>query len=91
MSSKILVLGDIYGHLQSTFTKVSSLHAKNHFSLAIVAGNLFAEDETAVDELLGGKISIPLPTYFTVGTTALPQRIVDKIEKDEEARDGLGA
>ncbi|CZT02904.1 probable meiotically up-regulated gene 161 protein [Rhynchosporium graminicola] len=76
MSSKILVLGDIYGHLQSTFTKVSSLHAKNHFSLAIVAGNLFAEDETAVDELLGGKISIPLPTYFTVGTTALPQRII---------------
>ncbi|KAL2060164.1 hypothetical protein VTL71DRAFT_9559 [Oculimacula yallundae] len=89
MSSKILVLGDIYGQLQSTFTKVSSLHAKNSFSLAIVAGNLFAEDDTAVDDLLGGKIQIPLPTYFTVGTTALPQRIIDKIEKDEEICENL--
>ncbi|PVH76588.1 hypothetical protein DL98DRAFT_517815 [Cadophora sp. DSE1049] len=84
MSSKILVLGDIYGQLQSVFSKVSSLHAKNNFSLAIVAGNLFAEDDTAVDDLLEGRINIPLPTYFTVGTTALPQRIIDKIEKDEE-------
>ncbi|KAL5320464.1 hypothetical protein ACEPPN_011269 [Leptodophora sp. 'Broadleaf-Isolate-01'] len=79
-----LVLGDVYGQLQPAFTKISSLHAKNNFSLAIVAGNLFAEDDTAVDDLLGGRINIPLPTYFTVGTTALPQRIIDKIEKDEE-------
>ncbi|KAH6691233.1 hypothetical protein BKA61DRAFT_285117, partial [Leptodontidium sp. MPI-SDFR-AT-0119] len=84
MSSKILVLGDVYGQLQPAFTKISSLHVKNNFSLAIVAGNLFAEDDTAVDDLLGGRINIPLPTYFTVGTTALPQRIIDKIEKDEE-------
>ncbi|KAK0108490.1 hypothetical protein ONS95_003294 [Cadophora gregata] len=84
MAAKILVLGDIFGQLQSVFTKVSSLHAKNSFSLAIVAGNLFAEDDTAVEDLLGGKISIPLPTYFTVGTTALPKQIIDKIEKDEE-------
>lgn len=82
-----LVLGDVYGQLQPAFTKISSLHAKNNFSLAIVAGNLFAEDDTAVDDLLGGRINIPLPTYFTVGTTALPQRIIDKIEKDEEVRD----
>lgn len=70
--------------MQTAFTKVSSLHAKNSFSLAIVAGNLFAGDDTAVDDLLAGNIIIPLPTYFTVGTTALPQRIIDKIEKDEE-------
>tara|TARA_R110002060_G_scaffold26340_8_gene35849 strand:+ start:323 stop:661 length:339 start_codon:yes stop_codon:yes gene_type:complete len=79
-----LVLGDVYGQLQSVFAKVSKLHVSNQFSLAVVAGNLFAEDDTAVGDLLEGRINIPLPTYFTVGTTSLPQRIIDKIEKDEE-------
>merc|ERR1711977_771473 len=66
MSSKILVLGDVYGQLQSVFAKVSKLHVSNQFSLAVVAGNLFAEDDTAVGDLLEGRINIPLPTYFTI-------------------------
>jgi len=45
---------------------------------------LFSEDNDAVTELLANTITIPLPTYFTVGTTPLPQRIIEKIEKDEE-------
>jgi hypothetical protein len=61
-----------------------TLHTKNNFSLAIVTGNLFAEDNDAVSDLLAGRIAIPLPTYFTVGTNPLPQRIIEKIEKDED-------
>jgi hypothetical protein len=60
------------------------LHTTNNFSLAIVTGNLFADDDDAVVDLLTGNITIPLPTYFTVATNPLPQQIIDKIEKDEE-------
>jgi hypothetical protein len=78
------VLGEVNGRLQPVFTKLASLHAKNNFSFAIAVGNLFADDSEAVTELLEGKIAVPLPTYFTVGQNALPPRIVEKIEKDEE-------
>jgi hypothetical protein len=83
-----VVLGEVNGRLQATFTKLASLHAKNAFSFAIAVGNLFAEDNEAVSELLEGKIIVPLPTYFTVGLNPLPPRIVEKIEKDEEVRLG---
>ncbi len=83
------MVGDINGQLQPVFKKISTLHEKNKFSLAIVAGNLFSEDNDSVSDLLAGNVSIPLPTYFTVGTTPLPRRIIDKIEKDEEVRVGL--
>lgn len=79
-----IVIGDVHGQLQSAFTKLSTLHAKNNFSLAIVTGNLFAEDDDGVSDLLAGKIEIPLSTYFTVGNTALPQRIIDKLATDED-------
>jgi len=79
-----IVLGNVNGQLQAAFTKVSGLHAKNGFSLALVTGNLFAEEDEAVANLLAGKIPIPLPTYFTVGSTPLPKSIIEKIEKDEE-------
>lgn len=84
LTSRSIVLGDINGQLQTAFHKISTLHAKNKFSLALVSGNLFSADDNAVTDLLAGKIVIPLPTYFTVGSKALPQRIIDKIEKDEE-------
>jgi hypothetical protein len=84
LTAHSIVLGDVNGQLQPVFKKISTLHEKNKFSLAIVAGNLFSEDNDSVSDLLAGNISIPLPTYFTVGTNPLPQRIIDKIEKDEE-------
>lgn len=79
------------GHIRNVFTKLTSLHLKNNFALAIVAGNLFAgaedtEAEDTITDLLTGKIPIPLPTYFTVGSLPLPKRIIEKIEKDEEVR-----
>lgn len=77
------------GQIRNTFTKIASLQLKNNFSLAIVAGNLFAgaedtEADDTVTNLLSGKIPIALPTYFTVGSSPLPKRIIEKIEKDDE-------
>ncbi|PSR86988.1 cwfJ domain-containing protein [Coniella lustricola] len=81
---KIFVLGNVNGQLQSAFSKLTTLHSKNNFAFAIVAGNLFApEDDDAVTDLLAGKITIPVTTYFTVGTHALPQQIVEKIVNEE--------
>ena len=70
--------------MHALFTKLSTLQTKQNFALAIVSGNLFAEDDDTVADLLAGKITIPLPTYFTVGTTPLPLTIIERIEKDEE-------
>jgi hypothetical protein len=85
-----IVLGDINGQLKQAFAKLTSLHTKNNFSLAIVTGNLFADDDDAVVDLLTGKITIPLPTYFTIATNPLPQQIIDKIDKDEEVGQDWG-
>ena len=58
-----------------------------------MTGNLFAEAETQdqdeLDALLDGRIPIACPTYFTVGTTPLPPRVVEKIEADEEIAPNL--
>ncbi|MCJ1399402.1 hypothetical protein MMC11_002604 [Xylographa trunciseda] len=88
MASKIIVIGAIAGQLSAAFEKLSKLHAKNSFSLAIVAGDLFAdpevaspEDEETVSSLLAGNVLIPFPTYFSVGKHALPQKIIDRLEE----------
>lgn len=69
------------------FDKLSKLHEKNSFSLAIITGDLFTnpteatrEDEKDIESLLSGKISVPLSTYFTVGRHPLPPQIIKKIE-----------
>ncbi|KAF1981198.1 hypothetical protein K402DRAFT_386912 [Aulographum hederae CBS 113979] len=87
MASKIIVVGAIEGQIQPVFSKISALHTKNAFALGLVIGNLFAdpstatpEDETTVQDLIYGKISIPLPMYFALGSHGLPQPVIDKIE-----------
>lgn len=85
------VFGSINGQLQSAFSKLSTIHAKNVFSFAIVTGNLFGEgqDDEQLTALLAGEIQIPCPTYFTVGTVPLPAQVVERIEKDEEIAPNL--
>lgn len=63
------------------------MHAKTSFSLSIITGDLFsdpvdpsAEDESNLNSLLSGSITVPLPTYFTLGRLSLPQQVVDKLE-----------
>lgn len=85
------VFGSVNGQLKSAFAKLAALHAKNVFSFAIVTGNLFAEGEEddELAALLDGNIEIACPTYFTVGTTPLPARVVQKIEADDEIAPNL--
>lgn len=74
------------GKLQEAFTKLAGLHKKQDFSFAIVTGNLFAadQDDEALSKLLKREISVPLSTYFTVGTSPLPQAVVERIQQDED-------
>ncbi|KAL9093589.1 MAG: hypothetical protein Q9165_003984 [Trypethelium subeluteriae] len=88
-SSKIFVTGSINGQFRTVFDKIAALHAKNNFSFGIIAGDLFAdplsttaEDEEHVTALLDGKVEIALPLYFAIGASALPDRIVEKLESN---------
>jgi hypothetical protein len=53
LTTDSIVLGDVNGQLRPVFKKISTLHEKNKFSLAIVAGNLFSEDDESVSHLIG--------------------------------------
>ena len=82
------VFGSINGQFRPAFAKLATFHAKNNFSFAIVTGNLFAEGDAQnqddLNALLEGKITIACPTYFTVGTTAFPTRVVEMLETNHE-------
>jgi hypothetical protein len=74
--------------LSNVFEKIAKLHAKNKFSFAIIAGDMFenpsestAEGDAAVTSLLDGRISVPLPTYFTVSHHGLPDRVTERLEE----------
>lgn len=84
-----VVIGNVNCALNEVFTKLARLQAKQNFSFAIVAGDLFGdcskeEDLKQISALLQGNISVPLPTYFTVGSHPIPTRVIEKIESDDE-------
>ncbi|KAK2600265.1 hypothetical protein QQS21_004984 [Conoideocrella luteorostrata] len=83
---KVIVLGSLNGQLEPVLKKLASLHSKNHFSLAILTGDVFtpSTDDATISALLDGTLEVPLPTYFTIGTHSLPRPISSKIESDEE-------
>ncbi|KAF2420755.1 hypothetical protein EJ08DRAFT_528691 [Tothia fuscella] len=88
--AKIAVVGDINGKFPSVFKKIGALHSKNAFSFALVAGNLFAdpatsseEDDENISNLLSGKNTVSLPTYFALGTHALPPAVIEKLESSD--------
>lgn len=83
------MIGDINCHLRDVFTKLAKLHAKQSFAFAIVVGDLFGDCSTEqeleeISALFHGSISVPLPTYFTLGNRPLPTRVIEKIESDDE-------
>ncbi|KAF2134426.1 hypothetical protein P153DRAFT_371809 [Dothidotthia symphoricarpi CBS 119687] len=91
MASKIVVIGDVNGQFRTVFQKLGALHAKNNFALAIVAGNLFADAPEAngvndpdVQALIDGRIDVPLPIYFALGSRSLPSAVVDKLETSSD-------
>lgn len=79
------------GHFPAVLQKLATLHAKQNFALVIIAGNLFAspsdatdEDEKNVQLLIDGKIEIPVPTYFALGSNAFPKPVVDKLSSSDD-------
>lgn len=80
-----MVIGSVEGKLQACFSQLTKLQTKHNFSFAIVTGNLFSlgDNDDSLTDLLSGKIIVPVTTYFTVGTHALPARIAEKISRDD--------
>jgi len=83
------VIGNVNCALREVFTKLAKLQVKQNFSFAIVVGDLFGDcsSEQELDEISGllqGNITVPLPTYFSVGSRPIPTRIVEKIESNDE-------
>ncbi|KAF2968824.1 hypothetical protein GQX73_g4781 [Xylaria multiplex] len=91
MAAKVIVLGSVDGKLQEAFAKLEALQKKQNFSFAIATGNLFApgQDDGNVDKLINGTVRVPLSTYFTVGTTPLPQVVIERIQKGEDICENL--
>ncbi|TGZ76393.1 hypothetical protein EX30DRAFT_324740 [Ascodesmis nigricans] len=89
MASKVLVVGAPQSDLASLFTKLAALHSKQSFALCLLLGDLLpaetTDDDATVRALLAGEITIPLPTYFTLGAAELPPSIAKKLtENDNE-------
>lgn len=84
-----IVAGALNGRLADAFAKLAVLHAKNDFAFALLLGDVFAvstpsgDDDAAraVDALLRGEISVPLPTYFALGRAALPAAVAARVER----------
>ncbi|KAF2102248.1 hypothetical protein NA57DRAFT_64789 [Rhizodiscina lignyota] len=88
--SKLVVTGAVNGKFREVFAKIATLHSKNSFSLALIAGNLFADpentseqDEQDVNDLVNGKIEVALPTYFALGSHGLPKPAIEKLEAED--------
>ncbi|KAL8687314.1 MAG: hypothetical protein Q9218_006475, partial [Villophora microphyllina] len=89
--SHSIIIGAVEGAFPAVLGKISKLHSKNSFSLAIVLGDFFPdpertseEDADNVSRLIAGKIDIPLPTYFTLGRHPLPASVIGKLEKSDD-------
>ncbi|KAI9819101.1 MAG: hypothetical protein M1826_001193 [Phylliscum demangeonii] len=90
MACNVLVIGAVNGHLADITQKLSTLHAKNLFAFAIIAGDLFADPSASdprsdeeLTALLNGSISVPCTTYFTVGQHPLPPRVIERLASSE--------
>ena len=82
-----MVIGAVGGRIATVFEKLSKLHSKNIISFAIIVGELFkdpiessSENDEVVSALLDGGITVPLPTYFTLGKRPLPEKLVQQLE-----------
>ena len=80
------MLGSLNGSFEGAFKKLTALHAKQDFAFAVITGNLFSleQDDDALTRLLQGQVTVPVTTYFTVGTSPLPQRVVERLQANED-------
>ncbi|KAL2416740.1 hypothetical protein ABEF95_004394 [Exophiala dermatitidis] len=87
-TAKILVVGGVQGQIKKAFEKISKLQAKQNFTLALIVGDLFGQDDASnleeLELLLQGRINVPLPTYFTIGDLSFPEKVKAKLEGDDD-------
>ena len=83
------MVGAVDGRIDLFLEKLTKLHAKNTFSLAIIVGDLFGDpstpitnDEKVIPGLLHGTLHVPLPTYFTVGKHVFPHRVQERLDQN---------
>lgn len=77
---KILVCGDVKGNFASVFNRVSKLKSQE-FSALFCVGDFFAPDVDTRIQLasyLSGTESIPIPTYFILGSEGKHTEVVDE-------------
>ncbi|KAI5804562.1 CwfJ C-terminus 1-domain-containing protein-like protein [Geopyxis carbonaria] len=65
-----IIVGDLFG------APLSSTTEEPHSTSASPA------DSIQIDRLLRGEIVVPLPTYFTLGSSPLPPAVLEKIESN---------
>ncbi|PPJ50550.1 hypothetical protein CBER1_05512 [Cercospora berteroae] len=89
-TTRSAIIGDVNGKFSTVFgQKLATMQKKQNFAFAIVAGNLFADPDTITEEesveqekLLAGQIEIPVTTYFTISTRALPPPVLEKLRNN---------
>nr|OQO32136.1 hypothetical protein B0A51_00979 [Rachicladosporium sp. CCFEE 5018] len=90
MASKVAVAGSVNGKLLGFFTKLAGLQAKQNFAFVIVAGDLFADQDSTseaenyeVKKLMKGEITVPVTTYFAIGRRELPEDVVSHLKEHD--------
>ncbi|WWC96714.1 hypothetical protein V866_003586 [Kwoniella sp. B9012] len=76
---KILSIGSPLSELTTLVTKITAINSKHGpFDACVIVGDLFREGSDGKE--IGG-LSLPVPTYFSVGKYPLPQLVKEQIIK----------
>ncbi|XP_061361526.1 zinc finger CCCH domain-containing protein 64 isoform X2 [Gastrolobium bilobum] len=86
MAPRILLCGDVLGHLNQLFKRVSSVNkSAGPFDAVLCVGQFFPESPEQVDEMMAyieGGSQIPLPTYFIGDYGVAAPKILLSASKD---------
>ena len=82
--TRSLVVGPALGKLKALFDKIKIINTKNGpFDFALCLGDLFdGEDTQEVDDLLAGRIPVPIQCYCVMGGKPLPSKVIEKVDRD---------
>ena len=83
------MIGAVEGRFD-VFSRLTKLHQKNLFSVALIVGDLFSDpgsssidDRQSLSSILNGEINVPVPTYFTLGRYLIPEQVQAKLEETD--------
>lgn len=72
--------------MPATLNKITAIHNKSGpFDCCLLLGDVCSslEQDESLDQVLDGSLTVPLPCYFTMGATALPRKVIERIESNE--------